>query len=241
MNTADFVIITFFVFYFWRGWVKGFLRSVFGPVALMVCFFYSYFYFQKTHNFGISALICILGPFILNIILGAVLAIFHKGKDEKEEESAASVLNRLSGGLLNVLWMGALILVTVCFFLMIPIRISALESLRESLIKSRTVRIVANVSGDSLPFLREDVQPVDIQEARFHFKQIQKTAEFKKLMEDERVKKLFADPQTARKIQSQDILGLLNDPRIQEVLQDPRLIREFLAVNKKMVQINQNK
>ena len=240
MNSVDFIVLGVLGFYFWRGWAKGLFRSLLGPVALVVCFVYSYIYFQRTNNFVVSLVICVLGPIFLNIIFIGLFAILKKAKKKTDEKDPDELRNRLFGGLINVLWIGFLLFLSLSFFAMIPIKVPGLENARKAVVESKSISFISGVMGDRMAFLRKDTEPIDVEVDQSYLPKLQKTSEYAQLMGDERVKVLFEDSKTLEMIQNKDVMGLMSDPKVLEIMQDPELIQKFLKLNQKMVQINQS-
>lgn len=237
MTLVDSVIIGVLVFYFWRGWSKGFFRSLLGPLTLAMALGYAFFYFQRTQNFLISIGICVLGPLVLSLALQAVYVLFKQAGHEPGRQQASHELqDRMLGGLVNMVWMGCMILLCLAMFVSIPLKMPFLEEARRAVLSSR---IFDMVLAHRLPFLSKDFRPVDLEGDRAYMDTLQKSPEYQQLMNDPKTKTLFSDPQIQEKIENRDVAGLLSDPLVQEVMKDPQLIQKFLAVNQRMIEANQ--
>jgi len=75
------IFIALLFFGLW-GWLKGFLKSIIGPFSLLIGITFSIIYFAKTKNFVLSLGISIVGPIIINIIIGLLMRILKIGTDK---------------------------------------------------------------------------------------------------------------------------------------------------------------
>jgi len=238
MTLVDGIIAVILLFYFWRGWSKGFFRSLLGPLTLAMAWGYAFFYFQKTHNSLVSIGICILGPLVLSLVLQAVYFFCKQSShDSGQHQKPHEFQDRMLGGIVNMVWMGCMILLCLVMFVSVPVKMPFLEESRRSVLESRTFDMVL---AHRLPFLAKDFRPVDLDGNREYMPALQASPEYQQLMKDPRAQRLFSDPQTRAKIENKDFAGLLADPLVQEIMRDPQLIQKFLAVNQKMIEVNQD-
>lgn len=236
MNIVDYIVFGLFGFYFWRGYSKGLFRSILGPVSLALSAGYSYFYFQRTNNVLVSIGICIFGPLVLSMALAVFFAIFKKADGAVErKKNPHEFQHRLLGGMINVSWMGFLVLLSLFLFLLIPVKMPGLESARQSIMQSKIFDLAL---AQRMPFVASGFEPVDLDGDREYLSALEKTAEYDDLMKDPRVRQLFANEGIRTKIENKDIAGLFNEPDIQEMMRDPALIQKFLNINKKMIEVN---
>lgn len=239
MNSVDYIFLGIAVFYFWRGWAKGLLRSLLEPAAFILCVVYAYFYYQRTQNFMISAGIGILGPIVLNLFFMLLFAVLNKAlKQDDKKEHPLQMMNRFFGGLFSLSWVVFFMGLTVVLFTMIPVRISVLEGLRKSVMASKSMEGIKFLAGDRFSFLQKETQPVDLANGQNYADALQKTPEYKELIKDDRVKAVFTDPETMERIQNKDFVGLFNDPKIQQLMQDPELIQKFFKLNQVLLELN---
>ncbi|MEW5895528.1 MAG: CvpA family protein [Candidatus Omnitrophota bacterium] len=242
LNFIDFALLGAIAFYFWRGWSKGFILSLVGPVSLILCFLYGFFYFKSTSNFLVGLLICLLGPMAINMIVSGLIATIKKaGKsDNKGGKEESEFLGRLAGGIFNIAWISLILFIMVIIISMIPFKIPGLANLGTAVKNSAVFSIISSGMGDRFSFLKKGVQPIDLEKAENYFPELKETSEYLDLMKDDRVKDLMNDPSIIKKIEEKDFVALLNNPKIQAIMNDPQLLRKFLILNKKMIEINGN-
>ena len=69
----DLVVLLLLLFYAYRGWRKGILRSLIGPVSLIICGLIGIIHYDLNKNMITSLSIAIGGTFVLTIILSIIL------------------------------------------------------------------------------------------------------------------------------------------------------------------------
>ena len=117
MAITDAIVAVILIYSSWDGWRRGFLRTLLGPVSLLLATIVSYFYYNFTHDFLKSLLIGLIGPFVLNIILAVVLTLWNKTVNQNQK---ANNFSRAWGGLFNLVWMGGIILLTLVLLVFMP-------------------------------------------------------------------------------------------------------------------------
>lgn len=242
MNEVDFIVLGLAVFTFWRGWAKGLLRSLLGPVILAGCLGYAYVHYVRTRDILLSLGISILGPIVLNIVFWLLFAVFGKmrRREENEEGGFFEASGRMSGGVISMIWTVSIVMACLVFFMVIPVRMPGLEKARTLVSESGGILLVKAALGDRLQFLRKDVQPLDLKNNQVSAQRLQESFEYTALMEDDRVRDVFSDPETVKKIQDKDVAGLMKDPKIQALMQDPALVRKFFRFNQAMIRMSQD-
>jgi len=218
-DVAVFVIlaVTFAI-----GWMKGFLRSIIGPLGLVFCLYLSFDYLHKTHNAGMAFSIAFFGPIVLSIAAGFLIKMFFGG-------SKPGTASRVGGGLLNVSWMGAMVLISLALILIIPLPWQPFELVQSDIKSSFTFKLMEPWVKDYLP--KENKAPVaygppGTQQKKFEA--VQSTAEYKDLMSEPRIKAVLEDDKLIEEIREKKFGALMNDPRIVEIMQDPKVMKKFL-------------
>ena len=242
MNGLDYILSGLILFSFWRGWVKGILRTLLGPFIFFLCVVYAYLYYQRTKNFLLSLGIGLAGPIVLNVIVWMFFAVFNKGprsRDKDKTKHPFDVLNRFAGGIFSACWTVLVIGSGLIFFAVIPIRIPGLEGVRRLVTSSESFSMIRSSTEKYISFPPENVVPVDLENNQEYVQRMQETPEYQDLMRDQRVKAVSDDPRIREKVQSKDIVGLFYEPRIQELMKDPNLIRKFFDFHRSMQELNQ--
>lgn len=134
MNTVDLIILVISLFYFIRGWTKGFLRTIFGPISLIIGSIMSYIYFKQSGNIFVSILIGLMGPFVLNLGLSLLIKIWRKVTDEDND---AFTIGRLLGGICGFIWGFSLTTLIIVLIGLAPLQNSGLKSVQDQVKQSR--------------------------------------------------------------------------------------------------------
>lgn len=230
INQTDSLILASFVVFFWMGWRRGLIRTVFGPIAFIIASVISYQYFIKTNDLIASLVIATIGPFVLNLILRFVIKI-SSAADKKNDSFP---LGRWIGGFLSMFWEGSLVILTIFLIAMLP-PLPGITKIRNNILESQTCRFIQKQVDKIIPTSSFDIKNV-IEKSQDPevAKAVQESQEYADLMNDPRMKRLFSDEELMKQIENRDIGKLINTPIFKEILQDPELIKKFLAINQKI-------
>lgn len=218
---TDFIILIILFVNFLIGWMKGFLRSLVGPLALVACVYLSLDFFAKTQNSAAAIAIALFGPLVLSLIAGFLIRFFLGGVKPGK-------VSRFAGGFLYVLWIGAMIVISIVMVMLIPLQWKPFKVLQSGIRGSLTYKLVAPLMAAYLPKEKTPVSYGPPQTRQQKFEEIQSTEEYQDLMGDPRVRALLEDEELVAAIREKDIATMMNDPRLLEVMQDPDLLQKFL-------------
>ncbi|MBL8013549.1 MAG: CvpA family protein [Candidatus Omnitrophica bacterium] len=237
MNIVDKIIFFSALFFFWRGWGKGFLQTVLGPIALIIGTAVSFLYYFIFHNLIISTAIGIVLPIILSIIFSMTIGVIFLGQDKKY----ISTLSRFCGGAINALWGEFLFFMTMFLIILIPLRFPLIESAQRdikesstytylnSFIKEKTNVDIANNLDPSQFKVLTDPKELD---------KLSQTPEFQNLLEDPLVQNLLNDPDANKAIESKDLGKLIQNPHFIAITKDPALLKKFLSLYSTILNTN---
>lgn len=229
LTITDYILLAVVILSTTHGWRRGFLRSILGPFSLVACLIFSFFYFQITHNFLVSLLLCVFGPILLNILLALFLGLWSKPpKDE-----SLSLLSRMLGAFFSLSWNTALLILFLAWILLIPADVWGFKKIQDNISRSRSLLIFNQL----LP-----IPPVD------HFqntwraihdpaqrKDIESSPEYKAISEDKKIRAILADETLIEEIRKGEIAKVIGNPKIQEIFQDPELLKKFLALESSLL------
>jgi hypothetical protein len=236
MNATDICILIISAYYFIGGWQKGFLRTIFGPIALILGSILSYYYYKQTGNLVISILIGLIVPFALNIILSLMIGIWQKSNDEEKE---MFTLGSLLGAICNLVWGLTITSLMIFLFLLVPLQISTLQQCQENIHQSQYYSFLnKKFSLD----LRKDAMGLDsIQEILKDPKKIERLQNsdgFQALINDERMQKIFNNEKTVSDMKSNNFGELLKNPDFMQLLNDQELTAKILKAYKDMIKFD---
>lgn len=240
MTNTDKIIFFFAIFLFWRGWSKGFLQTVLGPVALIIATLLSYIYYIIYHNMIIAIAIGTIGPIILSIIFSMTIGTLLLAADKKN----ISVLSHFLGATINTIWGEFLLVTGILLILFIPLKIPLVQSIQNDIqrswsylqVKTRIDEVfdqdVAGVLDPSKLAVLTDEKGLE---------HLGKTKEFQEIMNDPLIQDLLNDPQTTQAIEQKDIGKLMQSPKFIAITKNPELLKKFLALYGTILQPVQSK
>ncbi len=233
-SITDYITIAAFLYFFFNGWRKGFLKTLLGPLSLIIGCFAGFAYYQKTQNMAMSLGISILGPFAINILASIVLRLWHKAVNG---DIPLSPINRISASALSILWGGSYLALMLLLIGITPLKISWFEKMQNDVLASKSYAFIDRQIGNKMPDTILDVKKITgLLKDPEKLEKFQSTEEFKALSSDELLKDILSDEETAEQIKSQDYGALLANPKIQEVFQNEELLKKIFALNKRIAE-----
>ncbi len=234
MTLTDKIIFFTGLFLFWRGWSKGFPKTILGPLALIAGSALSYFYYLLSHNLLAAVAIGIVAPIIFNVIFSMTLKMLFS-KDEKKH---VSLLSRLSGGLLNTLWGEFFLLTGVVLLMMIPLQLPTLNNAQADIQSSYTyaqLKPILHRLFNSETIAQYDPSKFIALSDPKVLKAIEKSKEYQDILNDERIQALLNDPAVTGQVKDKNIGQLVQNPKFIALTRDPELLKKFLALYSTML------
>lgn len=223
LTMTDYIVLAVVILSTIHGWRWGFLRSILGPFSLVVCLIFSFFYFQITHNFLLSLLLCVFGPVLLNILLALFLGLWPKPpKDE-----SLSLLSRMLGAFFSLSWNTALLILFLAWILLIPAHVLGLTKIQDAISRSRSLLIFNQfLPIPAVDHFQNTWRAINDPQQR---KAIESSPEYKALAEDQKIQAVLADEVLVEQIRKGDMAKVIGHPKIQAIFQDEELIKKFFA------------
>lgn len=231
---TDYIIVGALFYFFFRGWNKGFLKTLIGPIALIISGFTGYTHYQKTQDMNTALLICIAGPIIISILLSFSITLWRKAA---KSDTPPSLTSALLGSSFSILWSGSYLALFLILIGMVPIRAAWFEKIQEDVTLSKSYSFIRNWADDKIPIVSFDVKKViRILQDPAKLEQFESTEEFQNLMEDDQLKGLFSDKEISEQIQNKNYSRLLSNPKMQAIFQDKELLKKIFAFNKMIME-----
>jgi len=227
LTITDYIVLVVVSLSTLNGWRRGFLRSLLGPLSLVVCSVLSFVYFQKTHNLFWSLLLCILGPLLLNILLALLL---RSGQKTDEEGQSISSGSRILGALFNLSWNTGILILFLVWILMIPANVFGLAKIHSDINGSMTISLLNQRLPNHLPLVDHFQNTWRVLNNPKERKMIESSLEYKAIAQDEKIQGILADQNLIGQIHRGEMTKVLSNPNIQEIFQDKELIKKFLAL-----------
>lgn len=229
MNMVDKIIFFSAVLLFWRGWGKGFLQTILGPVALIIGTILSFVYYFIFHNLLIAAAIGIIIPIILSIIFSMTLGVIFLGQDKKH----ISTISRFCGGIINTVWGEFLFFMALFLIILIPLHLPLIESAQKDIKGSNSYTFLNSIVKKEFNFdIKSTLDPTQFKALTDPkaLDRLSQTSEFQNLLADPLVQNLLNDPEADKAIESKDIGKLIQNPHFIAITKDPDLLKKFLSL-----------
>lgn len=233
MNAIDLSILILFTLFFILGYRKGLLRTLAGPIALIIGSFLAYYYYQQTGKMIVALILGIAAPFLLNLVISFLLKIWQKSN---KDSGFSLSLNGLFGGVLNLTWCGALMILAIICVMLLPKSLSQISSLQENIRNSHTYTYLENItkkvdqsdqySINKLATILNNPEKV---------KGVSKTEEYQELMEDENIRSMLQDEDLVTAIENKDYLRIMRHPKTQKIIQNKETVAKILALQKEIL------
>ena len=227
---TDYLTFAAILYFAQKGWRKGLMKMVLGPVSLAAGIIIGIVYYHKSHNMTISFLAGAVSPFIIRFLTTLLLALWVKSSNEKPSLSTSS---RLTGSAFSILWGECYLAVFLILIGLTPMRFGVLKKIHRDVIGSRSYALLNHWIGKKSPVTSSSL--TNISNVLSNPQQMGKyktTEEFNTLMEDKQLREILADEEITAQINSQDYAKLLTNPKIQAIFQDEQLLKKIMALNK---------
>ncbi|HLD70212.1 MAG TPA: CvpA family protein [Candidatus Omnitrophota bacterium] len=225
LTITDYIVLIVVGLSTLNGWRRGFLRSILGPLALILCSFFSLIYFQITHNLFLTLLFGILGPILLNILFALLLG---SGKKTTPENQSISSISRILGALFNFSWNTGLLILFLVWILIIPANVFGLAKIHSDINRSLTISLLNKLLPDRLPMVERFQNTWNVLNDPKKRGAIESSLEYKAIAQDQKIQNILADQNLIEQIRRGEIAKVLSNPKIREISQDKELIKKFL-------------
>lgn len=234
LSITDSIMLACSIFLLWRGWNKGIIQMMLGPIAFILGLIAAYFYFKVSQNLPISILISIIAPLGIRIILSLILNLTAKKEDGQK---TISLLSRILGSALEWSWGIFFIILMVVLLGILPKNFPGVNSFQPDIHRSKTFQLTQRY----LPIQKhDDFKKITNTFAQLQnpkkIEQLQKTPEYQALYNDKAFKEILSDPQVVKAIEKGQLAELLKNPKFLKLLHDPQTIQKFLNFQKRLLQ-----
>src|SRR3989338_529924 len=230
----DSIVSALLLYFLYRGWAKGFLRTLIGPISLIAACIAGAVYYSSTHNIMAGILIGVLGPILLNILFSISINIWHQTVNVNRPLSYTS---RLLGSGFSLIW-GILHLALIIILLfMIPLDFPWLRHLREQFLSSRSYAVIQQQTKTFLPVKSLNApQLLEMLRDPAHLEKVHSLEEYKTLMEEKVVMEILSDEDILRYIEDKNFSQLMTHPKVQYLLENPEVLKKVFDLNVKIIE-----
>jgi len=233
--TTDYIVLAMLLYLFCKGWTKGFLKTLLGPFSLVLGCIAGLIYYQKTQNIPIALVICVIGPFFINLLILVGLKLLQKAEDGKPPKLPIS--SRLLGSIVSLLWGGSYLVIMLFLIAIVPLKIAAFDRVQQDVLASRSYGLISSWTKNKVPAAHYDIGKIQkLLEDPASMEQFEDSAEYKALADDEILRSILEDEETAEQIRTKNYQELLTNPKMQELLSNEELLKKIFALNKRIME-----
>jgi len=209
-----------------RGFSRGFMLSLIGPISIIITTFISAVYYQATKDVVVSLLIGTIGPLILAFFLRFILKEWARSTNN---DIKPNFLSCTAGALLTLSW-GWVFIVFLLLLLTVISMPGNLSMAQNDILRSMSyTRIAKPLMG---PLLNQQVADIVTSKSTDGSVKISND-DLSSIAQDPRFQKVIQDPQIQQEINAHDMVKLLGNPKIlkltQELMSDPAMLNKVLA------------
>jgi hypothetical protein len=232
---TDIVIIVLLIIMAANGAYQGFLRSLVGPVSIIISLILTGFIYLGTKNFVATFLTAVLGPFFFGWIIVTAL----KKWLNCDEAPRLSIISRVGGQIVNLVWGSVVIFLAVAFFAFFPFNQYELAGVSKDVRHSFAFRLIEPIFIDKALHATPLPDPGACDTGLCNVsEQTMETftadPQIQAIMNDPRVQKLQEDPDAQKAMENKDYAALVNNPVIQELTMDPQFLMKALKAYPKI-------
>ena len=236
INLTDIILGVLSLLFFISGYSKGLLKTLLGPICLIIAGIASYAYFTYIKpDILIALAISILGPIPLWIIGGLILNLIHTVNQDKKSFSVTRIL----GGLIHSAWCLSMILLVLFTIVLIPNKFETLAKVQNSIRQSASFKITNKLLGNHFDQGTKHIQgTTNFFKSKENLAALESTKEYKALINHPKMKALLNDPKLVDAIENKNYMALMSNPKMQELLRDPEIMKLMLKMNEKFLKTN---
>ena len=232
---TDYLILGLSFYFILVGARDGFLKTIMGPIALVIATILSYIYYNRTENLIGSLLIGLIAPILIKIILNFVPKIW--AKMTRKEITEITWQSRLLGAAIHLLWSGALVAIVLVLLSILPSQLPWMKNIQEDVVESYSYKFVYFVCREKLPSELADVKAtIKFFEDPKRLEKLESVQEFQELMEDNKVQDILNDEKTKAQLQGKKLVALMQNPKIHAIIKDKEILEKIYKLNKKILQ-----
>jgi hypothetical protein len=235
LTITDMTVIVLLVILAANGAYQGLLRSLVGPVALIISLILTGFVYLSTKSFSATFLTAILSPFFFAWIIVSAL----KKWLNSEEAPRLSIVSRVGGQIVNVVWGSIVIFVTIAFLAFFPFNRFDLAGVSKDVHRSVSFRLIEPMFIDKALHYEPRPDPATCEAglcstSEQDLQALASDPQIQAIMNDPRVQRLQNDPDAQKAMENRDYGALVNNPTIRELTMDPQFLIKALKAYPKI-------
>jgi len=225
-NVVDMVVAGLLLVFFLIGWIKGFLRSLIGPICFGVFIIIGIIVYDATENLFRALLTVTLGTLISSFIINLTAFLAQKTVDQNER-GRKLFLSRLAGGAINLSWKAlvlAAVLILLCELAYIHPKLKNTGTAVEA---SASYSLITHYFVYRSPRTKQILDTVAILRNPELLAAVKSTPEFKRFYDDPKIRSLLQNEKLREQIREGQIKKLLENRQIKDIMQDEALMKKL--------------
>jgi hypothetical protein len=234
---TDIVVIVLLIIMAANGAYQGFLRSLVGPLALILSLMTSVLVYFNTKSFSTGFLIAVLGPFFY----GWVIVTLLKKWLNAEEAPRLSITSRVGGQVVNVVWGSIVIFITIAFLAFFPFNRFDLPGVSKDVHRSFSFRLIKPIFTNKTktyvpPTILTDCESGICSASDKQMQTFADDPEVQAIANDPRMQNLLNDPAIQKAVENKDYRAILANPAVNELGKDPQFLIKVIKLYPKVQQ-----
>ena len=235
LMVTDYIVFALLIVFLISGWAKGIVRTLIGPLSLMISVFASTFYFDLSQDLGNCILFGLAGTLLLTAI-GYITLFIVRRTISPESRDYIFWGSRVLGALVSVLWKGILLSFLIVFITVLPPTIFGFEAAQKNIKDSLSYDTINKEIIARIPLAQNIKEFLTLLDSPERLEKVKATKEFQDLIQDPKMQDLLKDFEVVEAVNRKDVLRLLFDRKIVALLNDKVFVQKFLAFSKVMYQ-----
>lgn len=237
MTLFDKIITAALCIFFISGWVRGFLKSLIGPVSFLCCFISAVIFYDLNRNILMATVIATAGTLAMALTLNILLMIALSTVN-KELRGKTFFISRLLGSVINVVWQGNIFLVFIMLFSLLPLNNEKLENIQKQVSDSKIAAWYHQqvISRDNR--LEAVMLSFSTLKNPAQLRAIAQTKTFEEFYRKEKVQNFLNDPQVIDALAAKDSIRLINNKSLRDLITDDETMFALTRVVRKIYQDN---
>jgi hypothetical protein len=231
-TTTDYVLGSLALLFFFNGWRKGLFRSLISPLSLAFCSIGAIIYYDLTENLIKSLLIAGVGSMIVSTVL-RILLFFGRRAVDTNYRNSSLIFSRILGGVCNLGWNGAIILILLFFVTFIPFNFLKMGDIKNDIQQSRSFHYLNSYLIYRIPVIKDIPATIEKIQKPENLGPLKDSREYKDFANSPEIMELVQDPNIQTILNQKDYTRFLAHPKVRAIMNNEKLMLKFSRLSKK--------
>lgn len=237
MILLDKIIIAILCLFFLTGWIRGFLKSLIGPISFLCCFISAVIFYDLNRNILMATFIATIGTIAMAITLNILLAI-GLSTVNKEFRGKTFLVSRILGSVVNVFWQGNIFFAFLILFSALPIKNEKFEVFQKQIPDSKMVAHYYQKVVNRDNRLKAIVSSLSVMNNPQKMQEITATKEFDEFYNHPKVQHFLDDPQVIDALAAKNSLRLIENASLRDLVTDDEAMYSLTKITRMVYEKN---